>query len=427
MQSRSKEPNVFCTNCGHLLSEEHCCPPEESPLEQDHFDTEKDLAAVPRELLEENMFSASDLAVVSWPIQKPKEDIFFADHNKQGKSPTPKPTLKSESYDPGPGGVLNNKFFSASDLVGVRLPTFLQPPSKDAPPITAQVLPNAPNQQTDPNLGSVIGGYEIIEKLSDGGYGSVYKAFSEETNTFAAIKLVYPRQKKSIEELWRLFEEARITSKIQHPNIVKVYNVGVLPDGISGFLIMEFLEGCDFYSFLSQKGTISHEDIYDIFIPICEALSATHECSITHRDLKPENIFICNDGNSKIIKLLDFGVAKISNRIGNFQTMHGTVIGTPAYMSPEQATGHTIDVRSDIYSVGVMLYRAILGRLPFSGKTPEEFLYKHVHEAPVSMRTYMENIPVWLDAIVMKCLNKNPKHRPQSIQEVGFILKSCLR
>jgi serine/threonine protein kinase len=310
------------------------------------------------------------------------------------------------------------------------IPNFAEKTNKEAPQeqedggVSTLEEPIAP---FDRYIGTVITNYKVERKLGQGGMGAVYLASHFTLGRQVAIKILNQQFVAKHDVVRRFFDEARASNKIKHPHIIEVFDVGVLPDR-SAYLIMEFLEGSDLKSVLKKRGALPVNEIQSLFVPICEALQAAHDSGIVHRDLKPENIFICNDQGKDFPKIVDFGIAKLSDNNLDIQlrTRTGMVMGTPAYMSPEQASGQKqLDARADIYSLGVILYECLTGHPPFRGESVAAILIKQVTEMPEEMRNIVpeKHIPPKLNDLVQSCLQKDPKDRPQSMQEILHELK----
>src|SRR5664280_1296452 len=286
----------------------------------------------------------------------------------------------------------------------------------------------------DPFIGREIleGQFQIIQKIGTGGMGSVYKASQPQMNRMVAIKILHPKLVNRRDLTSRFRREARAMSQLTHPNTVKVFLYGALEDG-SLYIVMELLEGRNLNQAVRRDGPLPVERAIPILIQVCAALHEAHTLGIVHRDLKPENIFLCNQGGLQdFARVLDFGLAKVTERQMRpgslILTQEGMVFGTPEFMSPEQAQGRELDARSDIYSLAVILYEAITGKLPFNAQTPMEYIQKHVLERPIplSERAPELSLPVGLEAVVAKALAKKPDERWQSAAEFATALHGVL-
>src|SRR6478672_6421876 len=248
----------------------------------------------------------------------------------------------------------------------------------------------------DPFIGRDIlnGQFQILQKIGSGGMGSVYKALQPAMNRMVAVKILHPKLANRKDLVSRFRREARAMSHLTHPNTVKVYLYGELEDG-SLYIVMEFLDGKNLNQTVRAEGPMALERGLPILIQVCHALEEAHRAGIIHRDLKPENIFLSQQGGMKDFpKVLDFGLAKVSERElrpgSIILTQEGMVFGTPEFMSPEQAQGKVLDARSDVYSLAVILYEVLTGKLPFSARTPMEYIQKHVMEPAIPLN---ERVP----------------------------------
>jgi serine/threonine protein kinase len=284
----------------------------------------------------------------------------------------------------------------------------------------------------DPFIGrDILGGqYQILEKIGTGGMGSVYKASQPSMNRMVAIKILHPKLANRKDLTSRFRREARAMSQLSHPNTVKVFNFGELEEDGSLYIVMEMLEGKNLNQSVRKEGPIPRERAIPILIQVCGALQEAHDLGIVHRDLKPENIFLSRQGGiNDYPKVLDFGLAKVTERQMNpgsiILTQEGMVFGTPEFMSPEQAQGKTLDARSDIYSLAVILYEVLTGKLPFTAKSPMEYIQKHVTEPiiPLSERVPERRFPKELDEVLARALSKKPEQRYQSAADFAEALR----
>jgi serine/threonine-protein kinase len=269
--------------------------------------------------------------------------------------------------------------------------------------------------------GRVLGDrYRIISRLGQGGMGSVYLAEHVTLGKRMAVKVLRPEYSRDEELLDRFQHEARAASQIGQENIVEVFDFGHTPEG-EAYFVMEALDGESLARVLHRDGPLPVARALPIFLQICRALGAAHQRGIVHRDLKPENVFILkrNDG-SDFVKVLDFGIAKgPGTPDAKRLTRAGSIIGTPEYMSPEQASATNIDQRSDVYAFGVLAYETLTGRLPFDGETPLATLMKHQSDAPVPPRRLRPELPSDVEELVLRALVKRPEGRQQSMQELA--------
>jgi len=253
--------------------------------------------------------------------------------------------------------------------------------------------------------------YQIIEELGKGGMGKVYKVLDKEVNAKIALKLIRPEiaaDKKTIE---RFRNELKIARDISHKNICRMYDLN--KEEGSYYITMEYVEGQDLKSLIRQTGQLAIPTTISIAKQVCEGLSEAHKLGTVHRDLKPSNIMINKKGNARI---MDFGIAR--SITGKGITGAGVMVGTPEYMSPEQAEVKEVDQRSDIYSLGVILYEMVTGRVPFEGETPLGIAMKHKSEVPQNPKEINAQIPDDISRQILKCMEKNKEERYQSAAEV---------
>jgi serine/threonine-protein kinase len=271
-------------------------------------------------------------------------------------------------------------------------------------------------------IGTVMDGrYRIEQRIGEGGMGLVYRATHVVLKKPFALKVIRGDRAADDNVVQRFVREARAASGIGHPNIVNINDFGTTEDG-SLYLAMEFLDGVTL-SEAMQSGPIPYARALEIFIQIAGALEAAHAQGIVHRDLKPENIMVMRAGKQhEFVKVLDFGIAKVKNAAAKI-THTGLVFGTPHYMSPEQAAGQPVDHRSDIYSLGVIMYQVLAGALPFAAESLMALMTKHMFEPAPSLRESGHAVPATLDAIVGRCLQKKPELRHASMRELESDLR----
>jgi eukaryotic-like serine/threonine-protein kinase len=268
-----------------------------------------------------------------------------------------------------------------------------------------------------PLVGHIIDNkYEILRRIGVGGMGEVFEAENRLLHRQVAIKIV---NTASAEAAARLRREAEVITTLQHPNICDVYDVGTLPDG-SPYLVLERLTGETLEDHLRRERRMSSIRAIELFMQILSGLQHAHAVGIVHRDLKPANVFLAERvGCPPLVKLLDFGFAKdVSGRLRTM-TRPGNRCGTPAYMSPEQLFGRPLDLRSDVFSVGIMLFEVLCSRHPFAGASVTETTIRIAREPP---SRFSRHVPRDLADVVMRALEKDPSHRPQSALEMQTIL-----
>ena len=284
-------------------------------------------------------------------------------------------------------------------------------------------LPPPDTDNIDELLGEVLGSYRLLSVVGEGGMGVVYLAEHIELGRKVALKLLRPEYSVRKDAVRRFFQEARAVNRIGHDNIVDITDLVKLKTGHT-FIIMELLQGEDLAEIqkANERPMPLHRAMR-IAMQVCDALEAAHAHDVIHRDLKPDNIFVVNDGKRQdFVKLLDFGVAKLLHEEENdgWKTAVGSVIGTPAYMSPEQATGIPVDHRSDIYSLGAIMYELFTGHPVFRAKSFGEFVVKHMNDEPIPPRDLSDapKIPTSLETVILRCLEKDPARRYQSVVDL---------
>lgn len=261
-------------------------------------------------------------------------------------------------------------------------------------------------------LGRVLGErYRLKEKLGSGGMADVYLADDLLLNREVAVKVLHPQFASDPSYIHRFLHEAQAAANLNHPAIVDVYDWG--NDGELYYLVMEFVEGMDLKQVIQREGRLLPARAAEIAAEIASALQFAHQRKLVHRDIKPHNIFITNLGQ---VKVMDLGIARVGT--GNGMTQTGMVMGTPQYISPEQAQGLSVDGRSDIYSLGVVLYEMVTGKVPFDDPNPMTVAYKQVKEEPLPPSALVPDVPPALEAIIMKAMAKNPANRYQTAQEM---------
>jgi serine/threonine protein kinase/Tfp pilus assembly protein PilF len=279
------------------------------------------------------------------------------------------------------------------------------------------------NDKAGALVGKLIGHYQIESLIGIGGMGEVYLARDERLGRKAALKLLPDNLTIDEAQLSRFKNEARSASALNHPNILTVYEIGA--EGDRQFIAMEFIEGVTLRASIT-RGRINPHAALEIAVQVASALAAAHEAGVVHRDIKPENIMLRPDGYAKV---LDFGIAKLtehrtasdddkSERTATLQTRAGLVLGTARYMSPEQARGQKVDARSDIWSLGVVLYEMVGGRPPFRGETPSDCIAAILTMEPPPLSGVLPDVPLKLESILQKALRKNSDERYQTAREM---------
>jgi len=295
---------------------------------------------------------------------------------------------------------------------------FIEAPAAD---LAAELMAKRPENA----VGRTIGPYRVVDLLGAGGMGEVYLAEDTRLGRRVALKLLPAQFTQHAERLRRFEREARAASALNHPNILVIYDIG--KDSGSHFIVTEFVEGETLRQRLARS-RMGLGEIAEIAVQVTSALLATHQAGIIHRDIKPENIMIRPDG---YIKLLDFGLAKLTesaghagSKPGGVDTSGGLVMGTVTYMSPEQARGRAVDARSDIFSLGSVLYEMITGRVPFEGETTFDVLVSLLEEEPTALALHVPEVPAEWDRMVKKAMAKGREERYQTANDLLIDLRN---
>lgn len=279
--------------------------------------------------------------------------------------------------------------------------------------------------------GLVADRYEIVSIIGEGGMGLVYKARHVLMNRYVALKIIRCELVANLTLMQRFQQEAQAVSKLQHNNIVTVYDFGVTPEG-TPYLVMDYLNGRALSDIIVENGRLHLDQATEIFIQACHALKHAHEKGIIHRDFKSSNLMICKDGHRLVVKVVDFGMAKLLRPDADDPhlqelTQTGEIFGSPLYMSPEQCRGQRLDERSDIYSMACVMYYALTGTPPFLGENVLDTLQRQIHDNPAPMDADQSvHVPADFQAIIMKALRKNPDHRYQNISEMLIDLEAVV-
>lgn len=271
------------------------------------------------------------------------------------------------------------------------------------------------------NPGTIISDeYELLGEIGRGHLGVVYKAQKLSDKKLFAIKILTKQTDRDIQRFQR---EVRAASKFDHPNIVRVYDLGSTGDG-APYIVMELISGTTLRKIIRTEGKLPPDRCVRIFEQICNALQHLHDDGLVHRDLKPANIMVVhNNLENELVKLVDFGLALPADPVAakaEKVTLDGYVTGTPAYMSPEQCLAEHVDSRSDIYSLGCIMFRALTGLAPIAGATPQDTMTKQVRTAPTpfARAAGARDIPPRLQQVILKCLEKKPEDRYQNVVDL---------
>lgn len=289
---------------------------------------------------------------------------------------------------------------------------------------------SAPERRFDPNVrlhDLTECGYQFLDRIGKGTLSYVYQARSGKVDALLAMKIFRRSPFENKRTLKRLEQEANKAKQLNHPNLCSVYEFG-LSEKQYPYLVMDFLAGPTLEEIIRTEGFLEIDRLIDIAIQICDALSHAHQHNLIHRDLKPANIYLLKaKGGYDFVKVSDFGIAKVLPNPGRetrYMTADGEEFGSPAYMSPEQCLGERLDSRSDIYSLGCLMYEALSGKLPFNSSNPVRLGFKQVSQKPQSLRERFKDIeiPEALDAVVLCALEKKPENRFASADVMKEVL-----
>ncbi|HEY8890554.1 MAG TPA: Stk1 family PASTA domain-containing Ser/Thr kinase [Clostridium sp.] len=258
--------------------------------------------------------------------------------------------------------------------------------------------------------------YELLEKIGEGGMGTVYKAKCHLLNRFVAVKILKAELSNDEEFVSRFKREAISVAKMAHPNIVNVHDVG--EENHVNFIVLEYINGKTLKQVIKENGRLSSEKTIDIVFQISKGLEAAHKNNIIHRDIKPDNIMITDDGT---VKVMDFGIAKVLD--SRTVTKLNNVMGTAHYFSPEQAKGSIVDCRTDIYSLGIVMYEMVTGRVPYNAESAITIAMMHIQELPIPPKEIIKDIPENVNQVILKAMQKEPNKRYQTAKEMAEKLR----
>lgn len=276
----------------------------------------------------------------------------------------------------------------------------------------------------DPMIGTcLMGKYDIIDVIGHGGMGVVYKGRQVLMERTVAIKMLQSQHIADSQSVQRFLREGKASCRMNHPHVITVYDFGVTPQSGQPFIVMDYLQGISLADLIKQDGQVSVERSIKILTQATDALDHAHRAGVLHRDLKPSNIMLVEYEDEKdFVKIVDFGVAQLIGAGGEQQrlTQMGEVCGSPVYMSPEQCQGLELDHRSDVYSMGIVIYETLTGCLPILGKTMVDTMSKHISEMPPRFSESRPDlyIPERIEAVVFKALAKDPANRHQTMSEL---------
>ena len=295
-------------------------------------------------------------------------------------------------------------------------------------PFDAEPLRAAPEiAAKDPLVRTVIDGrYEVQTVLGEGGMGTVYRVRHRILERAFALKVLRSDLSRDSDLGERFLREARAAASISHPSVVQITDFGALPSG-QPYFVMELLTGDSLSTILRKGGPIPAARAVRLLVEMIDALAAAHAAGVIHRDLKPDNVLVCPTATGETLKILDFGLAKVAGQ--SRLTQAGVVFGTPHYMSPEQASGGTVDERTDLYALGVVMYEMFTGRVPFEADTYMGVLTKHLYVAPTPPSVLLGGLTELgaLELVVLRCLEKKPERRYASMRELADELARVAR
>lgn len=296
---------------------------------------------------------------------------------------------------------------------GATVPEVELPADADTPVTTSEVKAEY-QTQPDPLIGRIIEGkYRLDSLIGAGGMGAVYGSHRLLIGDEVAIKILHTERVVDPHASERFRREARAAARLKHPNAVSIYDFGVSSDGLQ-YLVMELIEGKSLREFAKQHGPLDPSLAAEVTSQVCAALDEAHRQHIIHRDIKPDNIILHSTASGLRVKVLDFGIAKLRDDTASHLTQTGSVMGTPHYMSPEQCLGEELDNRADIYSVGVVLYEMLCGRVPFNSPISTAVVVQHVNQPPPPLRGINPGISPQMEAAVLHALAKHRDGRPQT-------------
>ena len=267
--------------------------------------------------------------------------------------------------------------------------------------------------------------YRLETRIGSGGMGEVYRASRLLIGDEVAIKILHAEHVSNPHASERFRREAQAAARLKHPNAVSIYDFGVSSEGLV-YLVMELVEGQNLRHIIKQQGPLSPETVCEITNQVCSALQVAHEQNVVHRDLKPDNIMVNVTISGLRVKVLDFGIAKLRDLAANNLTITGNVMGTPHYMSPEQCLGEETDSRSDLYSLGVVIYQMLTGLVPFNSPTSTAVVMQHVNKEPPSLRSIDLSISPAVEAVVLHTLAKRREDRPSSADALARELAAAV-
>jgi len=291
--------------------------------------------------------------------------------------------------------------------------------TSDLSTIAAPPTPPGATASTRVEAGRVFGErYRVLSLLGSGGMGQVFRVADQTSGQTLALKVLRPLDSDDSDRVRRFQREIQILTRIRHPAVLRILDWGTSPTGL--FFVTELVDGEDLKLAIRKRGPWPAAETAVLGATLADALAAAHAQGVVHRDVKPNNVMLARDGS---VRLLDFGLARGSGIDVTTLTRTGTMLGTPGYMSPEQFDAHGVDERSDLYSLGVVLFEMLTGRLPFGGQTPIAVALAHKTQTPPLPRSLRPGVPAWIEHVVMRCLEKEPEKRYANAPELSAELR----
>jgi len=269
-------------------------------------------------------------------------------------------------------------------------------------------------------IGAEFDGYRVVGLLGQGGMGAVYEGVDMALSRRAAIKVLAESVNRDPDAVKRFQREARAVALVSHPNIAQIYRVGMF--GSLHYYAMEFVEGKSLDQMIVEQGRVSGPKCFNLMVQAIQALKAAADRGIIHRDVKPANLMVTTNG---LCKIVDFGIAKVTDDSESFRTMTGTIMGTPSYMSPEQCKGQAVDFKSDMYSLGCTFFHALTGRPPFSADTAYAIMTKQISTPVPVIPAIVAHVPERFCNIIYSMMEKNPDNRYQSYEHLLSVLEAA--
>lgn len=310
---------------------------------------------------------------------------------------------------------------------GVALSGYAEPSNKEALSPLSEIAHSTVVTVANSFIGRIIEGrYRLDALVGIGGMAAVYRAARLHIGDEVAVKILHPAQIIADPHTFERFRrEAQTAARLKHPNAVTIYDFGISGEGLQ-YLVMEFIEGQSLRQIIRERGLLTTPEAVEIITQVCAALDEAHRQGIVHRDIKPDNIMVQAIAGGLRVKVLDFGIAKLRDQTASSLTQTGSVMGTPYYMSPEQCLGEGLDNRSDIYSLGVVLYEMLAGVVPFNAPVSTAVVVQHVNQPPPSLREKNGRITAMEEAVVLHALEKQREARPQTAGSFALNLKTAI-